>query len=39
MVEVMGGHGDGVLKAQLVMSGEGPPRRGHTSPFDKPCVK
>jgi hypothetical protein len=31
--------GDPVPKAQLVMSGEGPLRRGHVSPSDSPSVK
>jgi hypothetical protein len=31
--------GDPVLKAQLATAGEGPPRRGHVSPSDRPCVK
>jgi hypothetical protein len=31
--------GDPVLKAQLVASGEGPPRRGHVSPSDRLGVK
>jgi hypothetical protein len=28
--------GDPVLKAQLVTSGDGPPRRGHVPPSDRP---
>jgi hypothetical protein len=31
--------GDPVPKAQRVVSGEGPPRRGHVLPSDRPGVK